>query len=87
MKAKPKFWITRKFGNRIAHRKLNGFEERNPQIFELSHCAHGSWAEAHVRVMADRIADVARLRRELKNAERQLAKAQVMTPPAEKATS
>jgi len=82
-RGKPKYWITTKYGNRIGHRKLSVFEERNMGMFNLSRYAHETWAEAYAYVLEQRKVDVTRLKHKLKLAEAQLAKAKIMKPPGE----
>lgn len=80
-KAKPKFFITNRHTNRISHRKLSAFEERNPHLFELSHSAHKSWSEAHAWLVERRIEALDKAKKEVANAERHLARARDMKDP------
>lgn len=84
-KAKPKYWITRTYGNRISFRALDSFEVRNPGMFLISHQKHETWAEAYSHILAQRTADVAKLKHQLKLAEAQLVEAKAMQPPADAA--
>lgn len=81
--AKPKYWITTSHSNRISHRKLDPFETRNRDMFEMSRRAHKTWTDAHTYVLAQRLVDVANLEHKLKLAKAQLVKAKAMQPPGE----
>lgn len=79
--AKPKFYIATKHTCRIGHRKLSRFEERNPQMFSLSHAAFDTWEEAYAWMLERRITEVAAAKRVLSSAEKRLATARAMSKP------
>lgn len=76
-----KVWIASKHTNHISYRKLNGSEQRNKSMFELSRKAFASWQEAHEFAVAYRKEQVDKLMRALKNADAQLQKALAMKEP------
>lgn len=82
-RAKPKYFIASTYTNRIGYRKLTPFEERNPGLFEHCHKAFETWEDAHAWVLETRTANVARAKKNLAAAERQLANAKTMTKPAD----
>ncbi len=77
-----KFFITRRGLNTISHRALNGYEKRAPDFYMVSRTAHATWEEAHARILADRLEDVQKARRQLKNAEAAQQRALAMKPKA-----
>lgn len=76
----PKVYVANHHSNRISHRALTTYERRSPQVFDLSHSMHDTWAGAHAALVEARKKQLDRARKELKSAERALAKAQAMTP-------
>ncbi|WP_186239481.1 hypothetical protein [Burkholderia gladioli] len=78
---KSKFFIASKWSNRIGHRKLTPFEERNPRSFAMSHAAFETWDEAYAWVLETRKNSVDEAKKKLKSAEAQLAKAKSMKKP------
>lgn len=81
MKAtKLKWFIASQHGNRISHRRLTSFEERNQHLFNLSRAAFPTWPEAHAWLLSERIAGVEKAKKALASAERSLAKARLIKP-------
>ncbi|CAB3712924.1 hypothetical protein CEY09_30430 [Achromobacter marplatensis] len=79
--AKPKYFVASFHTCHISYRKLSAFEDRNPRMFALSNAAFQTWEEAHQFVVQKRKESVGRARKELRSAEKQLARALVMKKP------
>ena len=77
-----KFWIANKYTNRISHRALSTFEQRNQSMFERSCSIHATKEEALAANIEYRRQTVAIAKRDLKAAERALAKALTMQKEA-----
>lgn len=81
-RGRPKFWVIRKrMYNSIGHRALTSFEVRNPHLFEISRAAFDTWPEAHAELLRLRTEDAAKAKRDLRNAERSLARVKAMQMP------
>ena len=79
--ADGKFFITRKHTSQITHRKLDPFERKNPQVFDLYKAKHSTWKAAHDQVVWQSQREVDRLEKELQKAKGRLKRAMGMTEP------
>ena len=73
-----KVWIASKYTNRVVHRKLKSFEERNPKMFEIGSSAHATREEAMDAMVGYRKQTLEKAKKELARAERAFAKALCM---------
>lgn len=78
----PKVYVANRHSNRISHRALTTYERRNPRMFDLSHSMHDTWAGAHASLVEARQKSLDRARKDVKIAERALAKALAMKEPS-----
>lgn len=78
---KPKFFIANRHTNHISHRKLSGFEEKNPRMFGLSHAAFQYWDDAHAWLLSVCAEQVKSAEKDLAARRRRLVKAEKMSKP------
>lgn len=78
----PKFYVASRHSNRISHRALSTFERRNPQMFAMTHSAHGTWAEAHAVLVAAGEMKLKKVQNDLRLATNALARVRAMKEAA-----
>ncbi|MBO9679548.1 MAG: hypothetical protein J7556_15000 [Acidovorax sp.] len=70
-----KVWIANKYWNKVSHRALTRFEQRNPSTFMSGLSVHATREEAIAAMVGYRKEAVANAKKELDRTERSLAKA------------